>query len=91
MREPAVIGLAESGQLTGKVLRPKLMVIVSESGCPDVLQVSKCGAANMLVCLTSQAEGCTLELWNTHKYLLLKNFGQIVHEVRAQQGAKHEN
>ena len=38
MREPALIGLAESGQLTGKVLRLRLMVIVLASDCPNVLQ-----------------------------------------------------
>ena len=86
-----MISLAESRQLTGKVLRKRLMVIVSDSGCANVLQVSKCGAANMLICLTSQAEGCTLELWNTHKGLLLKNFGRIVNEVKAQQQREQEN
>ena len=33
MREPALIDLADSGQLTGKVMRLKLMVMVLVSGC----------------------------------------------------------
>ena len=40
MREPALIGLAESGQLTGKVLRLRLMVTVFVIGYPHVLHVS---------------------------------------------------
>ena len=44
----------------------------------------------VLVCLTLQAEGCTLELWNTHKNLLKKNFGQLVNEVRAQRWGQQE-
>ena len=46
--------------------------------------------SKVLVCLTLQAEGCTLELWNTHKNLLKKNFGQLVNEVRAQRRGQQE-
>ena len=45
----------------------------------------------MLIYLTSQAEGCTLELWNTHKFLLKENFGRLVNEIRAQQREDHKN
>ena len=48
------------------------------------------GGPKVLVCLTLQAEGCTLELWNTHKNLLKKNFGQLVNEVRAQRRGQQE-
>ena len=82
MQEPALIGLAESGQLTGKVLKLRLMVIVLASDCPNVLHVSvNVDAANQLICLTSQAEGCSLERWNAHKGSLKANFGRLVQEV----------
>ena len=48
-------------------------------------------AAELFICLTLQAEGCTLELWNAHKGCLKKHFGRIVDEVRAQQREDHEN
>ena len=91
-----MIGLAESGQLTGKVLKLRLMVIVVASDCPNVLHVSvNVAAAHQLICLASQAEGCTLELWNAHKGCLKKKFSRIVDEVRAQRPCQrrgeHEN
>ena len=85
MQEPALIGLAESGQLTGKVLKLRLMVIVLGRGYPNV------AASKMLIYLTSQAEGCSLELWNTHKGLLWKNFGRLVKEVEAQRRGGQES
>ena len=97
MHEPALIGLADSRQLTGKVLKLRLMVIVLASGRSNVLHVRErerenVAAAKLLVfCLTSQAEGCSLELWNTHKGFLKMNFPRIVDEVRAQQREGQEN
>ena len=89
MREPALIGLAESGQLTGKILKLRLMVIVLASDCPNVLHVSvNVAAANQLICLTSQAEGCSLERWNAHKGFLKANFRRLVQEVKAQRRGK---
>ena len=85
MREPALISLADSGQLTGKVMRQKLMVMVLVTKW-----LSKC-TAEMVTCFTSQAAGCTLKLWNTHKDLLRGNFAQLVDEVRAQQRRETEN
>ena len=38
----------------------------------------------MLICLTSQEEGCSLELWNTHKGFLKKNFSRLVKQAKAQ-------
>ena len=40
VKEPALIRLAESGQVTGKVLRLRLMVTVFVIGYPHVLHVS---------------------------------------------------
>ena len=34
--------------------------------------------------LRAQAEGCTMERWNTHKDLLRENFARLVDEARAQ-------
>ena len=86
MREPALIGLAESGQLTGKILKLRLMVTVLASDCPTV----NVAAANQLICLTSQAEGCSLERWNAHKGFLKANFHRLVQEVKAQRRAEQE-
>ena len=38
----------------------------------------------LVICPTSQAEGCSLELWNAHKGLLWENFSRLVQEVKAQ-------
>ena len=48
-------------------------------------------AAKLLICLTSQAEGCSLELWNTHKGFLKQNFRRVVQEVKTQQRRGQEN
>ena len=32
----------------------------------------------------SQAEGCTVELWDAHKRLLRDNFSRLVHEAKAE-------
>ena len=48
-------------------------------------------AAKLLICLTLQAEGCTLERWNTHKGFLKANFRRLVQEVRAQRRGEQEN
>ena len=47
-------------------------------------------AANPGIYLTSQAEGCSLELWNTHKGFLKQNFPRLVDEVKAQRRAEQE-
>ena len=47
-------------------------------------------AAELFICLTLQAEGCTLELWNAHKDLLRENFSTLVKQVRAQQRRPEE-
>ena len=36
----------------------------------------------MIICFPSQAEGCTLERWNTHKSFLKSNFRRLVQEVK---------
>ena len=86
-----MIGLAESGQLTGKVLKLRLMVIVLASDCPNVLHVSvNVAAANQLISLTSQAEGCSLERWDGQKGFLKANFRRLVQEVKAQRRGEQE-
>ena len=80
MREPALIDLADSGQLTGKVMRLKLMVMVLVSGC-------RRRTAETAICLVRQAEGCTLELWNLHKGLLRDKFSRLVEEVRGRRAS----
>ena len=47
-------------------------------------------AANLGIYLTLQAEGCSLELWNTHKGPLKQDFCRIVQEVKAQRRAEQE-
>ena len=47
-------------------------------------------AANLGIYLTLQAEGCSLELWNTHKGPLRQDFRRIVQEVKAQRRAEQE-
>ena len=47
-------------------------------------------AANPGIYLTSQAEGCSLELWNTHKGFLKQNFPRLVDEIKAQRRAEQE-
>ena len=47
-------------------------------------------AANLGIYLTLQAEGCSLELWNTHKGFLKQDFRRIVQEVKAQRRAEQE-
>ena len=44
----------------------------------------------MIVCFTLQAEGCTLERWNTHKSFLKSNFRRLVQEVKAQHRREQE-
>ena len=47
-------------------------------------------AKPLVICPTSQTEGCSLELWNTHKGLLKKNFTRVVDAVRAQLRSESE-
>ena len=47
-------------------------------------------AANLGIYLTLQAEGCSLELWNTHKGFLKQNFPRLVDEIKAQRRAEQE-
>ena len=47
-------------------------------------------AANLGICLTLQAEDCSLELWNTHKGFLKQNFPRLVDEIKAQRRAEQE-
>ena len=47
-------------------------------------------AANLGIYLTLQAEGCSLELWNTHKGFLKQDFPRLVEEIKAQRRAEQE-
>ena len=47
-------------------------------------------ASKLLICLTLQAEGCTLERWNAHKGFLKANYRRLVQEVKAQHRGEHE-